>query len=288
MYPIMSLKKNDFLYEVTGNCVCPGCLGALKLRDSFFTCAGCGTKYSIINKIPDFLTPRSQSKKTVQALSSHYDRESEKYKGSPKSCGYASDDSFQHRLNIFKRWIDFSTLKNLKILDIGCGTGLMTESLTNENEVWGVDISAGLLKVAQNKGIRAMRCSADSLPFGNDMFDLVVCMGVLPYYENPDQILFQICRVTRPGGKILITSTTNSFLIRSVRFIKNLSWKKSQLRRLYSPLDMETCLKGQGGCVVDTCLGFNDQIISCKKNPTPLRFKILARVAAVLGTVPEL
>jgi ubiquinone/menaquinone biosynthesis C-methylase UbiE/uncharacterized protein YbaR (Trm112 family) len=280
----MNPNKNNFIDELKDTCVCPGCLGALEGNDSFFTCTSCGTKYSIIDKIPDFLTPCPQSEKTVHALSSLYDQASEKYKGSPKSCGYASDSSFKHRLNIFKKWINYPGLKNLKILDIGCGTGLMTESLADENEVWGVDISAGLLNVARKKGIRTVRSSADSLPFRTDEFHLVVCMGVLPYYENPEQILSQICRVTRPNGRILITSTTNSLLIRSVRFLKNLSWKKSQLRRLYSPLDMETCLKNQGICVTDTCLGFNDQIVSCIKNPPPFRFKLLARVAAVLGT----
>lgn len=283
----MKPSEKDFFEEVKVNCACPGCLGSLTVDNSFFFCEGCVRKYPIIGGIPDFLAARPQSEKIVNTLSSLYDRESEKYKGSPKSCGYASDSSFQHRLNIFKHWIDFSGLNNLKILDIGCGTGLMTQTLADKNEVWGVDISSGLLKVARDKGIRTIRGSGDSLPFRNDTFHLVVCMGVLPYYKNPEKILSQISRVTRPNGKILITSTTNSLLIRSVRFLKNLSWKKSQLQRLYSPLDLEICMMDQGINVLDTCLGFNDNILSSREKSPSFQFQLLARAAAVLGRKPE-
>lgn len=282
----MNSQEQNFFDEVKNNCVCPLCSGELELRDRFFVCTRCRFPYPIIHNIPDFLTTGPDSEKTVQKLSSLYDRESEKYKGSPKSCGYASDASFQHRLNIFQHWMDFSTIKNLKILDIGCGTGLMTETLVGQNEVWGVDISAGLLRIAQRKGIKTIRASAGSLPFKNDGFDMIVCMGVLPYYNDPGPILSQIFRVTRPNGTILVTSTTNSWLIRSVRFLKNFSWKKSQLKRLYSPLDIETYMNHMRIQVLDTCLGYDDQIVSCKDNPPPFRFQLLARVAAVLGTLP--
>jgi 2-polyprenyl-3-methyl-5-hydroxy-6-metoxy-1,4-benzoquinol methylase len=157
----------------------------------------------------------------------------------------------------------------------------------NANEVWGVDISARLLCEARKKGIRTLRSTAEALPFKKDRFDLVVCMGVLPYYTDPRQILAQIARVTKPGGRILVTSTTGSWLIRSVRFIKNLTWKKSQLNRLYSPADIRMYLTEQGIQVADTCLGFNDQIFSGNDGSIPLRFQLLSRVAAAFGTLPE-
>ncbi len=279
--------QTDFFHQVPDHCACPRCFGRLTLGQSCFICLTCKASYPVSNTIPDFLVTRTQTQAMVEGLSCLYDRASETYKGSPRSCGYAGDASFLHRLNIFKKWIDFSGINHLKILDIGCGTGLMTQALAGTNQVWGVDISAKLLSIAREKGIRTLRGSADALPFKTGTFDLVVCMGVLPYYTDPDPIVSQICRVVKPGGNIVLTSTTDSWLIQWVRALKNLSWKKSQLKRLYSPHDLETSLEKQGACVLDTCLGFNHHIISCKNESYPFRFRLLARVAAAWATLPE-
>jgi SAM-dependent methyltransferase len=215
-----------------------------------------------------------------------YDRAVEKYRGSPRSCGYATDSAFRHRLNILNHWVEVNTLKDRHILDIGCGTGLMTQDLVRHNQVWGVDVSAGLLARASGKGIFTVQASALSLPFRDDRFDLVVCMGVVPYYENPEKIFFHIARVVRPGGRVVVTSTTGSWLIRGVRQLKNLTWKKSSLRRLYGPTELKAYMSAQGLDVAETCLGFQDRIIPGDLSPRPLTFRALARVAAAYGMKP--
>lgn len=272
--------------RVTKTCACPLCLGQLDKAKEGFSCTVCSAWYPLVQNIPDFLESASGSGTRVQSLSRFYDKASQKYRGSPKSNGYTTPTSFRHRLNIFKHWVDFDTVRQMKILDIGCGTGLMTDTFTRENEVWGVDISSGLLSTARENGLETVRGSAESLPFGANTFDLTVCVGVLPYYDTPDLILSQIARVTRPGGKILVISPADSLFTRSVRALKNLTWKKSRLRQLYLPGQLADAMQMQGIRVLDSCLGYDDQMISCKPNVLPARFRLFSRVAAVFGTLP--
>jgi ubiquinone/menaquinone biosynthesis C-methylase UbiE len=277
---------NNLLQEVAVSCVCPKCNASLMLTDNEFQCNECGCSYPVRDGIPELLAATSQSEVTVTRLSKLYNAGAQKYNHSPKSCGYTTNDAFRHSLNILSHWVWADCLSGLKVLDVGCGTGLMTQPLVKNNQVWGVDISAGLLQAAREKSIRTILASADALPFPDNYFDLVVCMGVMPYYTDPQPICRQLARVMKPNGQIVISSTTNSWLIRGVRFIKNRLWMKSQLKRLYTPEDLKKALTSQGILVTDTCMGYNDRIFSCKKNSYPMAFRALARIAAAFGTRP--
>jgi SAM-dependent methyltransferase len=282
----MHADLQKFFQQVKDHCICPDCSKEFEIRNDMLVCAGCGKQYAQSSKIVRLLPGSSAAHNTVQQLCCLYDRASEKYKGSPKSCGYATDASFMHRLNMLHRWIDPDSAKDLKVLDIGCGTGLMTRALVRHNDVWGVDISMGLLWTACKNGIKTVQGSAESLPFKDDLFDLVVCMGVLPYYTDPENIFFHLARVTKPGGTAVITSTTDSLLIKWVRNVKNMFWKKSQLKRLYTPADLKVYMTAQGLDVMDACLGYDAHIVSCASPRYPAKFRLLARVAAVYGSKP--
>jgi ubiquinone/menaquinone biosynthesis C-methylase UbiE len=205
------------------------------------------------------------------------------HSGSAKSCGYSGNTAFTSRLNVLRRWIDFGKVKGKKILDIGCGTGLMTQQLAVKNEVWGIDISIGLLNIAREKGLKTLLASADFLPFNSNDFDMVICIGVIPYYRNPSRIFSEICRVTGKEGVMIVTSTANSFLIHSVRFIKNLFARSSQLAYLYTAREIKEYLIQQGAKIVDSCTCYSDKIYPLHDDQCPLRFKLLSLTNAVLA-----
>lgn len=274
---------NNFLQETAELCICPKCSADLGLSGMEFHCRGCGTVYPVKNGIPELMVTALEAEEKVQQLSRLYDDSAVKHNYSPKSCGYTTDSAYYHTLNILNQWINPTRISGLKILDVGCGTGLMTESLVSGNQVWGVDISASLLEASRDKGIRPVLASANVLPFPNGFFDLVVCMGVMPYYADPTPICRQLTRVVRPSGQIVVSSTTNSWLIRFVRFVKNKLWMKSQLERLYTPGNLVEALTEQGILVTDSCMGYNDQILSCQHPPYPLRYQAMARIAAATG-----
>ncbi len=101
-----------------------------------------------------------------------------------------------------------------RVLDIGCGPGLMTEALVERGwEVWGVDFLEPAVAWARSRaeeapwGRRAhyFAGDAEALSFRDARFDAVIAMGVLEYLANADRFLSEVHRVLRPGGLIVVT-----------------------------------------------------------------------------------
>jgi 2-polyprenyl-3-methyl-5-hydroxy-6-metoxy-1,4-benzoquinol methylase len=275
-------SDQDLIGDVLETCVCPICHGELSLLDKSIACNGCERIFPVVDGIPEFMSDVHRSEK-INELSNTYDSASLKYSGSAKSCGYSGHTGFISRLNVLRRWIDFDKINVEKIIDIGCGTGLMTEQLAKNNDVWGIDISLGLLKTAREKGLKTLMASADLLPFNSNDFNMVVCIGVIPYYKNPTRIFSEICRVTGPEGKMIVSSTANSFLIQSVRFVKNLFGRSGQLAYLYTAREIKEYLVQRGARILDSCTCYSDKIYPLNDDRCPLRFKLLSMTNAVLA-----
>lgn len=277
----MKLPDN-ISHEVIQACVCPECHSQLKVTKRHYQCQQCGTVFEDVNGIPILLSPKRRTQK-INELSDLYDRASARHKFSPQSCGYSGKNAFETRLMVLKNWFNFDQLIGKKILDVGCGAGLLTENLVAQNAVWGVDISLLLLTMAKQKGLKSILSSADALPFRTKNFDIVLCVGVIPYYREPGKIISEICRAIKPEGKIVVSSSANSFILRLVRYMKKALGLKSQLERLYTCKELEKILKSEGITIEDSCIGYNDKIWSFSKGPMNYKQKLLARTVAVIG-----
>jgi SAM-dependent methyltransferase len=105
-----------------------------------------------------------------------------------------------------------------RILDVGCGTGLLFDRLSEalpDAGLFGVDPSAGMLGVARGKaGGRAAltRAAAERLPFRSGSFDLVLTVSALHYWREPAAGVREIRRVLRPGGQVAITGWCLDYL----------------------------------------------------------------------------
>lgn len=125
--------------------------------------------------------------------------------------------------------------KNDTILDIGCGGGKTVNTLAKiatEGKVYGIDysevsvaVSIGKNKKLIEKGqVKILHASVDSLPFSDDMFDLVIAVD--SYYFWPDLInnLKEIRRVLKTGGSVILVNE----MYRDERFEK----RNSKLARI--------------------------------------------------------
>jgi ubiquinone/menaquinone biosynthesis C-methylase UbiE len=104
------------------------------------------------------------------------------------------------------------------ILDAGCSTGLLPKvyKMPAHVELHGVDISPGCLALAKIGGHYASLQEAnleDVLPFPSKKFDLVVCNGVLGYCAT-NKALFELLRVLKPGGHLLMAFRHEHYLAR--------------------------------------------------------------------------
>jgi ubiquinone/menaquinone biosynthesis C-methylase UbiE len=106
-----------------------------------------------------------------------------------------------------------------RILDAGCGNGRYTRFLLREADpdalITGFDYSQQMLQRARKRltSPRASHVAADltRLPYADRSFDAIVCGWVLEHLPDPRMGLRELTRVLRPGGKLLLLSTEDTF-----------------------------------------------------------------------------
>jgi SAM-dependent methyltransferase len=99
-------------------------------------------------------------------------------------------------------------LRAERVLDVGSGTGVVTEELAarTQGRVVGVDLDPEMIAYAQQRSGRAeyQYGDAHALAFADGWFDIVACHFVLMWCRDPGQAAREMVRVTRPGGVVLV------------------------------------------------------------------------------------
>jgi MPBQ/MSBQ methyltransferase len=103
------------------------------------------------------------------------------------------------------------TNANLKVIDVGAGTGFTTEGiidLIDPSNVSMLDQSPHQLKFASQKEIlkevKKFLGDAENLPFPDDSFDRYVSAGSIEYWPDPQRGVCESFRVIKPGGIALL------------------------------------------------------------------------------------
>ena len=115
-----------------------------------------------------------------------------------------------------------------KVLDIGCGGGLLTNYLAQEgHQVSGIDLSSSSLEIGikndLSKTVEYKEANAYELPYQNGSFDVVAAMDVLEHVENPEKVISQASRVLRKNG-LFFFHTFNRNLLSYLLVIKGVEW----------------------------------------------------------------
>jgi ubiquinone/menaquinone biosynthesis C-methylase UbiE len=96
------------------------------------------------------------------------------------------------------------------LLDVGGGTGAFSASLAEAGvRVAVCDLSRGMARQAQAKGLCALRGSVDRLPFADGSIERLLVVDAFHHFTRPSsavqvQAAFELLRVLQPGGRLVI------------------------------------------------------------------------------------
>ena len=109
---------------------------------------------------------------------------------------------------------DLVGLKDKRILDVGCGGGILSESMAERGaDVTGIDLGEKALKVAKLHQLESSSkvdyrlISVEELAIQQpESFDVVTCMEMLEHVPNPESIIHACAQLIKPGGSVFFST----------------------------------------------------------------------------------
>ena len=143
-----------------------------------------------------------------------------------------------HQINPLRlAWIDdIVPLAGKRVLDIGCGGGILADAMARKGaEVLGIDLAGKALKVAQlhaleaqTQGVSYREVSAETLAAEQpESFDVVTCMEMLEHVPDPSSVVRACATLVKPGGHVFFSTINRNakafvFAIVGAEYIFNL------------------------------------------------------------------
>lgn len=116
-----------------------------------------------------------------------------------------------------------ATLAGARVLDVGCGGGLLAEALARAGaKVTAIDLAPGMIEAArlhaleQGLDIDYRVAAAEAVADTEDAFDVVACMEMLEHVPAPSTLVHVLSCLVRPGGSVFISTLNRnlkSFLL---------------------------------------------------------------------------
>ena len=101
----------------------------------------------------------------------------------------------------------------IRILDVGCGTGVFAARIRSEvpeAQVWGIDLVADMLHRGTERWrhhfghVVPIQGDSERLPFASGTFDIITCANSFHHYPHQDRAVAEMHRVLRPGGHLML------------------------------------------------------------------------------------
>ena len=157
--------------------------------------------------------PRNAEHQKV--VDEHFQSHAAQWRDVYKEAG-VEGEIYRKRLATVLKWVDQLTMPlGEQILEIGCGGGFSSVALAQRGYfVQAMDSVADMLNSTRESVARAGVSSsvltslgdAHSLAFPNNVFGLVLAIGVMPYLHSPKKALGEMARVLKPDGFLLVTA----------------------------------------------------------------------------------
>jgi len=165
--------------------------------------------------------------KNSSRLKKHYRSWAKEYDNDLKEWGYTYPKQLRKIIDKIK--ID----RKSKILDAGCGTGLVAQTLKDLkfNNITGLDFSKDMLAIAKSKKIyRKLICESlnRKTSLRGNQFDVVLCTGVLTAGHVGPSAIKELIRLTKKNGYLILSVSETVF--KKLGFKKELELRQNELR----------------------------------------------------------
>jgi 2-polyprenyl-6-hydroxyphenyl methylase/3-demethylubiquinone-9 3-methyltransferase len=143
-----------------------------------------------------------------------------------------------HQINPLRLdWIDgLAPLKGKKVLDVGCGGGILADAMARKGaQVLGIDLAGKSLKVAQlhaleagTEGVQYREVAVEALAAeAPASFDVVTCMEMLEHVPDPASVVRACSLLVKPGGWVFFSTINRNlksfaFAIVGAEYVLNL------------------------------------------------------------------
>jgi len=151
-------------------------------------------------------------------------------------------------------------LSGKTVLDIGCGGGILAESMAAHGaSVTGIDLGEAPLAVAKlhlresGQKVEYLRVSAEDLAAERpESFDVVTCMEMLEHVPDPSSIISACARLVKPGGQVFFSTINRNpkswlFAIVGAEYVLNLLPKGThEYMKFIKPSELERWARHAG------------------------------------------
>ena len=179
-----------------------------------------------------------------------------------------------------------TSLGGARVLDVGCGGGLLCEALARAGaHVTGIDLAPGMIEVARlHAAEQGLDIKYDVMP-AEDIapatetgggFDVVTCMEMLEHVPDPERMVGTLAKLVKPGGALFVSTINRnlkSFLLAIVAaeyVLKLIPRGTHEYERLIRPSQLDRWARAAGLTVRELAgLEFNPLTSSCRLSRDP-------------------
>jgi 2-polyprenyl-3-methyl-5-hydroxy-6-metoxy-1,4-benzoquinol methylase len=114
----------------------------------------------------------------------------------------------------------FSKNKKLKILDVACNEGGLTEKYLKYGEVVGIDINKRSVAKCRKRGIKCLQTSIEKMPSKyNNYFDVIIAGDIIEHVFATDDFVRNLHKKLKKGGMLLLTTANAASIGRRIMLI---------------------------------------------------------------------
>jgi ubiquinone/menaquinone biosynthesis C-methylase UbiE len=179
--------------------------------------------------------------KLEESWRARYDHWAGRYEADHLIAGW-SERGLSRRLALVLRTFEETHLgRGSLVLDLGTGPGTYSRALKGMgHHCVGLDYSWNVIKSAKNKDKtgRYLQGEAYHLPFLDRSFDAVLCVGVLQSLQSIDEAIFEMQRVLKPRGYLLLDGLNSLFWLHGARSLKETLQGLEKRMSYYQPFEL--------------------------------------------------